>query len=476
MRLGGSGDSRVQVTKAEPGPDPDPEFSGLLMPELGKYGLMQRVGETNSRRRVALVLAALFVVSRLVFVWLAIDQSVYPGDVQGDVDDVYAEYARQIENGEDPYVDLAIEYPPGTLPFLTIPESFDWLQYRTAFVLLMLLVDVVGLIGVWRVSRRWGSYAGVFAWIAGIPLLGPLAYVRLDLVAGAATIWAVERIAHKGWTGAGGWLGFGALAKLYPVLLLPQALVGGRRRGRLVAAFFGILILGILAVGAPLEPLWASIIGYHGKRGVHIESTWGLVLEALTSLSPAIRAPIEHSHYTYHYTGPVADLAKEAGMLLSLAAVVYGTWLSGVAGPDERERRVAATMFGTLATVVALGTIFSPQYVIWVIALAAVALCDRDSSIRPAAWLVLPVALLTQFVYPLWYAWIIHPHPAGMTVISLRNGLLLVSGLLSLWLIWRTRTPSREAAPAVSKSISIPAAAGVPSAPRREKVKPRRAA
>lgn len=430
---------------------------------------MQSAGEKDFRRRVGLLLAALFVVSRLVLFWLAVDSSLYPGDVQGDVDDVYAEYARQIENGGDPYVEVPIEYPPGTLPFLTIPESFDWLQYRTGFALLMLLVDVFGLIGVWSLSKRWGSYAGVFVWTAGIALLGPIAYVRLDLVAAVATIWAVERIAHAGWTGAGAWLGFGALAKLYPVLLLPQALVGGKRRGRLVIAFFVVLVLGIVAVGAPLEPLWTSIIGYHGQRGIHIESTWGLVLEAITSISPTVRAPIQHSHYTFHFVGPVAGMFKQAGMMLSVAAVVIGTWLSGVTGPDERERRTAATMFGTLATAVALGTIFSPQYVVWVVALAAVALCDRDSVIKPAAWLMLPVALLTQFVYPLWYAWIVDPHPAGMTVISLRNGLLLASGVLALWMIWRTRTLSKQVVPAVL----VPPPAPVPPG---EKINPRRAA
>jgi hypothetical protein len=406
---------------------------------------MREAGDLNNRRRLGLFLVALFVVTRVVLLWLAIDQSLYPGDVQGDVDDVYADYARQMANGEDPYVDVPIEYPPGTLPFLTLPDNFDWLQYRTAFALLMLLVDVFGLIGMWRLSSRWGSYAGIFAWTAGIALLGPLVYVRLDLVAAVATIWALERIAHGRWTGAGAWLGFGALAKLYPVLLLPQALVGGRRRGRLVSAFFVILILGILAAGAPMKPLWASIIGYHGQRGVHIESTWGLVLEAMTSLLPGVKAPVQHSHYTYHYTGAVASLVKSVGMMLSMAAVVVGTWLSGVAGPDHGERRVAATMFGTLATTVALGTVFSPQYVIWVVALAAAVLCDRDSVIRRTAWLALPVALLTQYVYPFWYAWIVDPHPAGMALITLRNVLLLASGVLSLWMIWRTRTLSGEA-------------------------------
>jgi hypothetical protein len=410
---------------------------------------MEPAVEPLVRRRVGLALVALFVLSRAVLVWFALDQSMYPGDVQGDVDDVYAHYAAEIADGEEPYVEVVIEYPPGSLPFLTIPESFDWMQYRTGFVLLMFLVDLLGLIGVWRLSKRWGSPAGVLAWIAGIALLGPLPYLRLDLVAAVATLWSVERMAHGGWTGVGGWLGFGALAKLYPVLLLPQVLVGGRRRGRVVAAFFVVLAAGIVAVGAPLQPLWASIIGYHGQRGIHIESTWGLVLEALTNLSPAIVAPVEHTHYTYHYTGVLASVVKQLGMMIALAAVIVGTWLSGLGGPGERERRVAATMYGTLALAVGLGTVFSPQYVIWVVALGAVALCDRDSVIRPAAWLAVPTALLTQLVYPLWYGWILDHHPAGMTVISLRNGLLLASGALSFWMIWRVSRSTTDFIPSL---------------------------
>ena len=54
--------------------------------------------------------------------------------------------------------------------------------YGGAFVGLMLLVDLLGLVLLARLGRRSGNDAGVWVWLLGLPLLGTFAVLRFDLV------------------------------------------------------------------------------------------------------------------------------------------------------------------------------------------------------------------------------------------------------------------------------------------------------
>jgi hypothetical protein len=139
--------------------------------------------------------------------------------------------SQVVASGGMPYSEVPIEYPPGVLPFVLVPA---WLQHHLripfppSFILLMIAVDGLGLTGLRRLGRRWGSDLGAWLWVVALPLLGPIVLLRLDLVPAVATIWCLERAAAGRWTAAGAFLGFGCLAKLYPLFLLPAAIVIAR--------------------------------------------------------------------------------------------------------------------------------------------------------------------------------------------------------------------------------------------------------
>jgi hypothetical protein len=186
-----------------------------------------------------------YILSRSACVWLADHPEHYHG-VTGVASDVtlYRYWAERIvRDGDDPYGQVAVEYPPGSLPFIVAPEIVTVISYRSALIATMLLVDGLGLLGVVRVARRWGSELGPWLWVLLVPLIGPISFVRLDLVPAVATIWMVERASATRWGGVGAWLGAGTAAKLYPMLLLPMvALVSPIRRRTVVWA---VLVMGL---------------------------------------------------------------------------------------------------------------------------------------------------------------------------------------------------------------------------------------
>ncbi|MFN2587480.1 MAG: glycosyltransferase 87 family protein [Actinomycetota bacterium] len=385
-------------------------------------------------RRALVVLLVAFAATRGVTAFLADHPEHYApsgSEVVGDPG-VYEFWAFQIlGNHLNPYSEVRIEYPPGSLPFVVLAaiEKPGTDTYRTRFVLLMLAVDLVGFVALLLLARRWGSLLGPWAWVAAIPLLGPIAYNRLDLVPAVATILAIERLSARAWFGGGGWLGYGAVAKLYPALFLPLVLAASWRRqilagAAVVAGLFFVPYLGFL------EDVGESVLGYHAERGIQIESVWAFMLLLAAKLGHVIG--INYSFGALHVDSEVAPLMKAASQVLSVSVVAAGVWLAvrlRRSGRDAATPQMAGVMFMTMAGTMGLGTVFSPQFMLWLAALAAAVLCERRSWLTVPALTVLPVALLTQLVYPFFYGRLVAVEPAALVLLGARNFLVLFVGV-----------------------------------------------
>ncbi|MCB0901977.1 MAG: hypothetical protein KDB83_07655, partial [Actinobacteria bacterium] len=79
--------------------------------------------------------------------------------------------------------------------------------------------------------------------------------------------------------------------------------------------------------------------------------------------------------------------------------------------------------------------VLSPQYLIWVAAIAAVCLLDPTTRMRPVIIMLMPVAALGQILYPMHYNWLMSDEWNGLALQSARILLLVVAtawGLLRL--------------------------------------------
>jgi hypothetical protein len=191
-----------------------------------------------------------------------------------------------------------------------------------------------------------------------------------------------------------------------------------------VAAVTVVILLGLVG-GTPEAAFGDSVLG-HLRRGVHFESTWGSLL--LGAGRFGLSLPEDYSFGTHHFVGDVASVLKPLALVLALGAVALGALVAR--HPEEDGGRgLAAAGFATLALMLGVGTVFSPQYVIWLVALAAVVMCERYPRVGWAAWLLIPIAALTQYIYPNQYFRVMGRQTIGLVALVGRNFLVLAAGV-----------------------------------------------
>jgi hypothetical protein len=371
-----------------------------------------------------------FLLTRLLLAWLADNPQHYGGHLTGEPR-LYSYWANLIVDDRlVPYADFRIEYPPGALPFMIGPRLAPGIQFRTAFIATMVALDGLGLYALLRMSRRSGSALGPWLWIVLVPLLGPTAYQRLDMVPAVATIWGVERMSARAWFGGGAWLGFAAVSKLYPAALLPASFAAAPRRLRLAAGVALPTLLGVLPFIRSPRSLFSNVVGYHLERGIEVESTWGSAL----LLARRFGHPTEFTFDfgSFNVTSPLAPLLEVVATIGAVAVVAAGTLLALRVRDLDRSRGLVELLFATSLVLLAVGSVLSPQFVLWPMALGAAAVCWRKTSVRVPALLLAPIAILTQLVFPFHFRGLAEDSTIALVILVGRNLLLIAAGIMAL--------------------------------------------
>jgi uncharacterized membrane protein len=287
-----------------------------------------------------------------------------------------------VHHGLVPYRDFAVEYPPGALPVFALPSLVG--NYASSFAWLMAACGVA-LVLVVAVVRRGAAF-----YVALAPVLaGSLILSRFDLwpaLLAAAAVAALLREHHRlGWA----MLGAAVAAKLWPLVLVPVALVWSARRGRAWAALAGLTVAAAafvpFAVVAP-QGLWSSLSG-QASRPLQIES-----------LGAAILTTFGHPRVvTTHGSQNVAGhgLVATVFTLLQVAALV-ALWIAFARGPATRERFVRYVA-ACVCAFVAFGKVLSPQFLLWLIPLVPLVVGRRGAG---AVALLTAALVLTQVWFP----------------------------------------------------------------------------
>ncbi|MER6912993.1 glycosyltransferase 87 family protein [Streptomyces sp. NPDC000594] len=359
----------------------------------------------------------------------------FPGpDVTVDVSVIYRGWYETLRAGSFPAGDVTWQYPPGAALAVLAPGLLPFLGYAPAFYLLTLLCDAAVLLLLGRAARLpGGSVRGVWVWIAGVPLLGPTAYARYDLMVTAVAVAALVLGAGRPRV-LGALAGLGALLKVWPLLLLSGVGRGRASRAALVAA-------GVTASAVAL-PLLLALPGAAGfwtaqrDRGTEVESLGGLVLHLARWFGWA-------GEVRLHY-GSVEFLGPGVALVSAGALVLAGAALGWLLLWRHRDARTGAAVVPDAAfTAVLLFTVtsrvISPQYLVWLVGLAAVCLCARASAMARPAGLVLLATGVTVLEFPVFFARVTASDPLGVGLLALRNGLLVAAAVLACRALWRGR-------------------------------------
>jgi hypothetical protein len=381
----------------------------------------------------------LWLLTRAVLLVVSLNPRLYSAALFGDVRFYGAKVERMFQ-GELPYRDVAIEYPPGSVPFTILPALAvgTGAGYRLAFACEMLLVDAVGLWAATHLARvvDAGRRRIPLAYVLAMVAVGPLLVLRFDIVPAVCVLGAAALAAQGrfGWAAAA--LGYGTAAKIFPGVLAPLLVLGmvpplGWRRSlqRTVPPFlagFGLTVVPALALSVRGT---ADSVLYHVQRGVQIESLWANLIGIAHQFG--LPARTVYGFGAYDLTSGVSGAAKALSGVATLAALAGGAWLvwrraraRGGLGPADW---AGAFTLGTFAFVLS-SRVLSPQYLVW--------LCAPMAGLAPvlagrrALWTLVAAAAVSQVVFPFRYTQLRRLYPFDVGLLTLRNLLLIVACVL----------------------------------------------
>jgi uncharacterized membrane protein len=273
---------------------------------------------------------------------------------------------RGFVEGNLPYFDTGaydkLEYPViiGGLmtAAATVARQADGVPRQTIlfYDLTVLMLTACAMVSVVVLAKLAGRRPWDAALFALAPALLLNATINWDLVAVMFTALAMLAWARRHPALAGALIGLGAATKLYPVLLLGPLFLLCLRAGRLPA--FGKALVSAAAawavVNVPVMLLafdgWKTFYVFSQERGADLGSLW----------------------YAASLFGhPVPPDALNTVLTLLLLAVYAGIAVLTLSAP--RRPRVAQLVFLAVAAFAVLNKVYSPQYVLWLIPLAALA-------------------------------------------------------------------------------------------------------
>lgn len=296
--------------------------------------------------------------------WPQDRQTVYDHLCYSDIPYLYRE--RGFADGNVAYLDQgdypALEYPVLTGVVMqvtaTVTRTFggegpvaDGVLFfdLTVVVLFLLALVTVALVSRLHPHRPYDAMP-----VAAAPVLALAGTINWDLLAVALSTAALLAWSRDRFVAAGLLLGLGVAAKFYPLLLLGPLLLVALRTGRIRAwcTTAGAAAGGWLLVNLPVLLLapgsWQTFWTFNQERSADFGSIW----------------------YVLGLAGyPVGEVNAWSAGLFALACV--GIAVLALRAPYPP--RLAQLAFLTVAAFLLVNKVYSPQYVLWLLPLVALA-------------------------------------------------------------------------------------------------------
>ncbi|MGW2380608.1 glycosyltransferase 87 family protein [Streptomyces sp. NPDC001658] len=400
--------------------------------------------ETSGARRSLPWLLLTWCVTRLVLLLFVYKVYIFPGpDVTSDVSVTYQGWFEVLRTGTFPLDDVTWQYPPAAALAILSPALLPGLDYTSAFFVLACLADLVVLALLLYAGLRPGKRPhGAWVWVVGVPLLGPTVYSRYDvMVTGVAVAALLVGSRHPRLMGA--LAGFGAMLKVWPALVL----LGVRARAGWVSAVATVAALAALFSLA--MPGAFAFLTFQRDRGTEVESLGSLVFHV--ARHHGWDGQVLLNYGSVEFLGPWVNIVSSAA--LALTGMTFG-WLLlwRVLATRFEAHTMADAAFVAVLMFTTTSRVISPQYLVWLIGLAAVCACFRASRMTVPVLLVLLASFVTVLEFPLYFADVVGSTPLGITLLVIRNGLLVLATITAARVLWRATVPKPAAAPAPDRT------------------------
>lgn len=375
------------------------------------------------------------------------------GDVQH-----YREVANDLLGGTLPYRDRVFEYPPYAIAIFVLPRLFGDTNYTFSFMAFSMLADwllkfQLLALGMKSVKReRW--LLPLLFYAAAIPFIQRFYLQRYDIWPALLCVPVVSLFSARRYALSGLAVAIGTCVKVYPGVFAPLLLILAWRQGSgwkfaagLCAGLAPVLLLGLYLP-------WWRFAEFQGARGLQVESLYASILW-LGKQFDLLQLQWVWNTAWFEVQGPLPSSVLVWARALFVATVVVsvalGTWFASRWG-GLSAGRIARLLLLPLLAFVAFNTTLSPQFMIWLLPLAALA------SLEGNKWVValMPAAtMLTPLFYPC------HEYNTGLnlletSILLLRNLTLITAWGLLLCEMWfaSRRSVARSADPSGMASLA----------------------
>ncbi|WAC09837.1 hypothetical protein [Dyadobacter pollutisoli] len=392
-----------------------------------------------SRQNCALILC--------VFVYILVESYYLYGRFASHQSDLTLYYSTAVNllEGKVPFRDFKLEYPFFALIPIVIPQILNgltggsfatypfWLVVQNLFLGLaigLLIYKTVGL------HKKIAVYKYAVILIFSLPIF----LYRFDPFPAFLTIFTIYSVLLKPFF-SGASLVTSIGAKLYTIIFLPVIglfyLINRRYNVALLSLSGGlfIVLISFLAFFLMEENGIRDFLKYHQSRGIHLESFLGGLLLLLYQFGIG-SVEVKHSFGAMHLVTPWTDellfFVKIITPLCFAALIIFIGWAFREQKLNERKVPVLSLVHAFAAQLLLfllLNKVLSPQYMVWL--LPIIPFCNSR------IFLIFTAALmLTVFIFPGEYHYLIARHISMVLVLNLRNLLLVWLLFEVLYVLW----------------------------------------
>jgi hypothetical protein len=393
--------------------------------------------------------AVAFVAVHAVLWWLTATTANLP------LGDVTITYRRWIETGLTSHYWVGVDsdwvYPILAIVPMAAAALGGAASIGTGWLVLMVLLDAAACAFLWR-FRALGVRV-VWWWLVFLLALGPIALGRIDTVATAVAMVGVCFVASRPAVAAAVFTA-AAWIKVWPAALVGVLLVvrRGHRRGVLVGALVvtALVVLVDVLFGGAAHLL--SFVGQQSGRALQIEAPLATpFMWAAAAHVPGSAVFYDREILTFEVSGNGTHLAAAASTPLMALVVLGGIALAAWAVVRGARRAEVAPLLALVlvAALIATNKVGSPQYIGWfAVPIVWGLIAGRGSARRflPIAMAALPMAFLTQLIYPAYYDQVLTVQPWILVVLTIRNALEVAILVWALVLVVRIGLRARRGA------------------------------
>ena len=189
--------------------------------------------------------------------------------------------------------------------------------------------------------------------------------------------------------------------------------------------------------------VWSSLFGGQIARGLQIESVAAspfLLRDILQPGSVSVVVPPGGSMSILATGAQVANSVAPIAVLVLILVAYLVIWRARGALRADAEAIPVAVLALLLAAMCG-NKVLSPQHLIWVLPVVALALVAKRPAFRVPAAIVFAAIVLTQIEHPGMYMGLMHLERTAVLVVAARNLLLVAAFVAALVVLWRSRRP-----------------------------------